>query len=454
MPGILTFDIAKLSKSFFNFRNIEIQNFVIDSRRVLPGDCFIAFKGQRLDGNDFVEEAKRQGAACAIVTELRESFKNLGIPIFYTDDPYAIIRELAEKKRSRVKARFVTITGSSGKTTTKEFTAQLLSNFYKVGKTPGNNNNMLGVSLALLNLDPDCEVGVFETGTNQKGEVKELTSLVKPIGSVTTNVGPSHLHFFSSVRGVFKAETEQGGWLSRVCGFWVLNYDNSFLRKLLSKYKNISFHWFSLQKNRGVSPSFLEWDERGGFWGFSLRFSDDNLEVFLPFWGSFNVRNFLAAVATAQRFEKFSREKLQDMVYGLKLPDLRSNVQVEDKLIIVWDCYNANPESFSESVDEVISFRNKFFSSWRLVGVFADMAELGRLAPFYHGLVASKVEKYFFKVFYVGEHFSIFRKKMGEGCEAIDSLENLARKLKQLKEVIILVKGSHKFLLDKLREFF
>ncbi|MCS6894073.1 MAG: Mur ligase family protein, partial [Deltaproteobacteria bacterium] len=208
-----------------------IRSFVIDSRLVTQGDCFICFKGKNTDGHKFIEDAILKGASLIVASDPAEAskFRNR-TNIALCKDPVNFLQQCAHYRRKKLNATFVTITGAVGKTTTKEFTRNLLEQKFSVFATPKNENNLLGVSLSLLNMPLTTQIAIIETGTNHFGEVGELTKLVKPHGTITTAIAPSHLEFFKTTEGVLLAETEQISWFQNRSGFWCINFDDKFLR--------------------------------------------------------------------------------------------------------------------------------------------------------------------------------------------------------------------------------
>lgn len=431
-----------------------INRFVINSKHAGENDCFFAFKGKTFDGNDFVEEVLSKKGFAVMTDKIKaKKFENSD-RVIYVEDPVKCLVSLAKINRNRLKATFVTVTGACGKTTTKEYLGRILSTQFKVFVTPENQNNLLGVSLALCNVSDKDEFAIIETGTNRPGEVRELTELVKPHGSVTTNIHPSHLQFFNNVSGVLEAETEQQEWLESIGGFWCLNHDDAQLRLFAKSLKNIKLFFFGGKKKHanGVFIQNIKLVENDGLPAYEVKLDISRRPITLRAFGSYNALNLAAATAVVFAVGIPDIETLISQA-ELVQPAYRSNMRwIGDNLFII-DCYNANPGSFKAAIEETAKVRSCLYPQKKLVGVFADMLELGSKARFYHYALARWIKKAnFSEVYYLGAFSDIFRKHVPQVIKVCDSLHQLKEQLELLSGSVVLVKGSHYFRLEQLFE--
>ncbi len=445
-------DLLKFCKLVGKFKSLKINSFKLDSRIITPNDCFVCFKGTKFDANDFINQALEKGGVVISSNLEKASRFSDRNNVFYSEDPLRSLKELAEFKRKSSTTEFVTITGATGKTTTKEFIKQILEDSYPVFATHKNQNNLLGVSLALLNMPEKTKIGVIETGTNHFGEVEELTNLVKPNGSVTTNIYPSHLQFFKSVLGVLKAETEQISWLKSnpKTKFWWLNYDDKYLRRFCKEnYDFLKF--FSMENSRAnvfiekVTPVEKEI-------GYIFKLNIFRKPIIFPHFGIFNLNNLVCAVSVCTEFLDTSRIEKILTSKSLTLPDFRSTIRKIRSNILVVDCYNSNPGSLISSATETAEISKKFGGK-KLVGVISEMAELGARSEYYHNKVAKILKKLgFSKIYFCGGMINQFIEVFGKDYVIQfdhNNLSHLVKELKKLKDCIILLKGSHVYGLER-----
>ena len=234
----------------------------IDTRTIKRGELFIALKGEHFDGHDFVNEAVKIGANAVVINEEKYSeFENLSVPVITVKDTTIALGDLAEIWREKLTAKIIGITGSSGKTTTKEILASLLSMKYKVNKTVANNNNHIGVPLTILSTNNSHEVLVAELGSNHFGEISYSANILQPDYALITNIGDSHLEFLENRNGVLKEKVSLfEATLSRK-GYLFVNNDDKMLKKIFPKYLNrISF---GFSKNSDVKGKILSCSDMG-----------------------------------------------------------------------------------------------------------------------------------------------------------------------------------------------
>ena len=353
-----------------------ISGWSIDSRTVNPGDCFFALRGPSKDGHDYVDNVVEKGAALAIV----ERHVDANIPQLVVPDTLAALQQLARKVRERWGGTVVGVTGSAGKTTTKDAIASLLNVQIRTGRTIGNYNNHFGVPLSILRLPDDCKAAVIEMGMNHAGEIRELARIAKPQIGVVTNAGWAHAEFFENgIEGVALAKRELIEELP-AGGIAVLNADDERVREFGNVHsgRSILFGISEFSKDAEVRAEDLRLCPDGA------HFRCLGVEFESPLAGRHGVSNVLAAIAVAWAMG-IAPERLRDAVRTLatgKMRGERSVHQLSDSrgaITVINDCYNANPEAM-RSMLEVL----RGTPARRRIAVLGEMLELGREAGALH----------------------------------------------------------------------
>ena len=390
---------------------LRVAGYSIDSRTIRPGELFFAVRGQRLDGHDFVMAALDGGASAAVVaSHRRDDFpaaarpKLLGVP-----DPLEALQKLAAAVRHLWGGPVVAVTGSAGKTTTKQMIATLLRTRYRVLENEGNLNNQFGLPLSLLRLEPETEVGVFELAMSGPGEIRLLASLAAPNVGVVTNVGPVHLEFFPDVDAIARAKCElietlgEQAWAvlnaddPRVSTFgeamagWVLYFGISRPAQFRGEklVPNGNGGWAFTVPAAGFRTVPLGAVERGEFRKESPGAEEPPPTRFhLPLLGRHNVRNALAALATAYLFG-ISPASLSEAVAGLRPAPMRGEVaRLANGALVVNDCYNSNPEALDTMLEAVASLPAR-----RRIAALGGMLELGPASEALHFQCGARVGK-------------------------------------------------------------
>ncbi|MFO7768110.1 MAG: UDP-N-acetylmuramoyl-tripeptide--D-alanyl-D-alanine ligase [bacterium] len=349
-----------------------------DSRTVRKGDLFIALKGERFDGHDFVGEALRRGAHAAVVDEewltSQDRRAVRGKPLIGVPDTLEALQELARYHRRRMGIPLIGVTGSNGKTTTKEMTASVLGGRFRVLKSEASFNNHIGVPLTLLRLRRAHEAAVLELGTNHPGEIAELCRIAAPSAGIITNVGPVHLEFLGDEEGVARAKGELADAIGRD-GFLVLNADDERVMGLASRTpaRKVTF---GFSEGADVRPEGLEL--RGGaFARFLLR--GERVRLRVP--GRHNVHNALAAAAAGFAMGCEPAE-VREGLESYRGTAWRGELVRTGGLLVLNDAYNANPVSTARALDLLAEWQNG--KPRRKVAVLGDMLELGEAAPEAH----------------------------------------------------------------------
>lgn len=367
----------------------------LDSRAVTGGELFFAMPGERTDGHLFVGQALARGAAAAVVQ------RRVEIPptsaAIEVDDSLAALHRLTRQVRDRIPRRLVAITGSIGKTTTKEILTTLLGRRYRVACNPGNLNNLLGFPIALLGIAEDTEWMVAEMGMSTPGELARLSRLGRPDVALFTNIRPVHLEFFGSLEAIARAKAELLEGLAPG-GLVVANRDDDRIVGIVERHAG-PLVWFGIEKD----AEFRVADVRPCREGLGSRFrfvaGGESFDIRLPLHGGYNVANFLAAAACACSLGVAAADvaELARLVQG---PPNRGVVHVEGEgRVIVDDSYNSSPAALSESLRSAAELAGA--RHWAVLG---DMLELGEAAARLHRQAGREAaELGFSPIFGVGE---------------------------------------------------
>ena len=420
-------DISALYKCF-----TECGKVTTDSRNCPEGSMFIALKGETFNGNAYALQALEKGCQYAVVDE--KEYAADGHPrILLVDDCLKALQELANYHRHKMGTRIIGITGTNGKTTTKELIASVLQKRYEVLYTQGNLNNHIGVPLTLLRLTPEHELAVIEMGANHPGEIKALTRIVEPDYGMITNVGKAHLEGFGSFEGVIKTKGELYDYLrERKNSTIFIHHDNLYLRNMARGLNLISYgsadELYVNGHVTGNSP-YLIFEWRAGKDG-------ESTEVKTQLIGEYNFANALAAVTIGHFFEVAS-EKIDAALREYTPQNTRSQLkQTADNTLII-DAYNANPTSMQASIS---NFRNMEVENKMLI--LGDMRELGKDGPKEHQKIADFLAECGFKdVMLVGEQFAAAKHNFPTYPDAPAVIEVLQKSKPHGKT--ILIKGSN-----------
>jgi UDP-N-acetylmuramoyl-tripeptide--D-alanyl-D-alanine ligase len=349
-------------------RQATALGYSIDSRTIQPGEVFFAVRGERFDGHDFVLEALKKGAVAAIVGHDRLPNFSAKAGLMAVGDPLAALQALAAAVRRFWAKPLVGVTGSTGKTTTKEAIAQVLSSRLRVLKSEGNLNNHFGLPLMLLKLEPDHDIAVIEMGMSHAGEIAMLARIAQPEIGVVTNVAPVHLEFFASVGEIARAKYELVEALP-VSGTAILNGDDEYVSQF-----GRDFHgkviFYGLRPDALVRAENVEAQGKFGS-QFDLVVDGSREKATVPLVGAHNVSNALAAVAVALESGFTAAEAARELA-RLAPADKRGQVVQLGNITIINDCYNSNPKALNAMVDALATM-----PAARRIVVAGEMLELG-----------------------------------------------------------------------------
>jgi UDP-N-acetylmuramoyl-tripeptide--D-alanyl-D-alanine ligase len=413
-------------------------NVVTDSRKIEKDCLFFALKGEKFNGNLFAEEALSKGAAYAIVDEKEFCQEKKTILV---DDVLTTLQHLAKHHRKKLGIPILGITGTNGKTTTKELVAAVLAAKYRVVFTQGNLNNQIGVPLTLLQMDTTTEIGVVEMGANHPGEIAELCAIADPDFGLITNVGRAHLEGFGSFEAIKNTKAGLYRHLKRKGGTVFYNIDNSVLSELAADIKNkISYG----EKNADFtgqpvwSPPYIH---------VKAVFPQGILYLNSQLTGQYNFENILAAVCIGN-FLKVDPQDIQSALQKYTPQNNRSQLIEKGELKIVLDAYNANPVSMKASIESFVSM----FPSPRFL-ILGDMLELGSFSGEEHSAIVHQIKKHpFEEVFFVGPLFTEAAK--GFSFKTFRDSVELCGYLAQnpVSRGAVLIKGSRGIQLEKVLE--
>ncbi|MGD0215000.1 MAG: UDP-N-acetylmuramoyl-tripeptide--D-alanyl-D-alanine ligase [Terriglobales bacterium] len=353
------------------------QGYSIDSRTVQPGELFFAVKGERFDGHDFVEQALGRGAIAAVVRKDQLVRYSKPAGLLAVDDTLVALQTLATAVRKIWGKTAIGVTGSMGKTTTKEAIAHLLAIKYRVHRTRGNFNNHFGLPLGLLTLEPEFDIAVVEMGMSHSGEIAALARIALPNQAVVTNVAPVHLENFDSIAGIARAKYELIEALPHG-GTAVLNADDEYVSQFGRDFKG-KVVLFGLKPMAGVPADV--WAENIEMLGpEGTRFdlvsrlvsSEVRQSVHSPLIGKHNVANVLAAAAIALE-HGITPSEIAAALPSLQAADKRGQVVQVGNITVLYDCYNSSPKALMAAVDTLAGISAK-----RRIVVAGEMLELGQ----------------------------------------------------------------------------
>ena len=419
----------------------SVSKISIDSRKIKKGSLFIAIKGEKFDGHNFVRDVIKNGASAVVIERKKYSqFRDLDVPVILVDNSIEALGGLAKVWRSKLNAKVVSITGSAGKTTTKDMIGTLISEKYKTKKTSGNNNNHIGVPLTILDANKNDEILVVEHGTNHFGEINYTANIAQPDYALITNIGNSHIEFLKNKRGVLKEKKSLFDVTTKRNGTLLINKDDKLLKNVYPDYKNKLT--YGTEQRVDVKGKIIRYSEDGKPF-VELRYKGKTIKAHFNLYGEQNFKNFLAAASVAFKLG-LSKKQILSGMSKLSSPDKRLNVNEYSDFLLIDDTYNANPESMKASIEllgRINLFKNK-------IAILGDMLELGNMELLYHKGLASVIRKNKINIVYcLGNRMKVLHKELEDtGIESKYFLRRgaLSELLvnTDLSDSVILVKGS------------
>ena len=407
-----------------------------DSRNCPKGSIFFALKGDKFDGNQYAGKALASGCVYAVIDN---PDYYIGERTILVDNVLKTLQQLAHHHRKVLGLPIIGITGTNGKTTTKELLAAVHSTKFNLLYTEGNFNNHIGVPLTLLRLTHDHEMAVIEMGASHPGDIKELVDIVHPNYGIITNVGRAHLEGFGSFEGVIRTKGELYDYIRRSKGKIFIKKENEYLQSIAKGIEQITYgngdDAFASGQVVSCDPFLVfNWKQQGKL---------HTVETHMI--GSYNLDNVLAAVAVG-RFFKIPAERISRAIAAYEPTNNRSQFKKTENNELIIDAYNANPSSMKVALDNFITMPVQPKAI-----ILGDMRELGPTSDELHAEVVEQIKKgQFDKVFLCGEHFS----KVGKEFSPFATTEAMVEELRKqpLKGYHILIKGSHSMGLEKLAD--
>lgn len=429
--------------------SISFRTFNIDSRISQPGELFFALKAQR-DGHAYIADAAQKGAAGAVISDPIAP-PNPDMAMIQVPDTLFALQNLAEKVLDTQPVKVVGITGSIGKTTTKEFAAALLTESFNVLKSEGNYNNHIGLPLSILKLQKKDEVTVLEMGMSSAGEIARLAQIAPPDIAVITNIHPVHLEFFSNIEEIAQAKKEilEG---MKTNGTAVLNGDDPAVQKIAKDWRGTKL-LFGLSEGCDIRAENIQ---RAGLqeMSFELIYGGKKGETAIPFIFKSFLYNFLAASATAYALST-PFENILAQTHTLKPIPMRGEIfHLPDDIILIDDSYNSNPAALESVLKDLSQLEAK-----RKVAILGDMLELGKTQTSYHHEAGKQVQQNAWDMLItigpLSHHMAEGALQAGMNNAQIASFENSDEAADQVMSLLepgdlVLVKGSRAIRTDKI----
>lgn len=404
------------------------KNYLVDTdtRKIRSGSIYFALKGENFNGNKFAIEALSKGVNYAVIDEIEF---NKHPKTILVKNVLETLQELANFHRKQLKIPIISLTGSNGKTTTKELINVVLSKKYKITATTGNLNNHIGVPLTLLNMTPETEIGIVEMGANHLKEIEFSCSIAEPNYGYITNFGKAHLEGFGSIEGVIKGKSELYTFLRNTNGIVFINEDDKIQVKQSTGIKTVSFNKNSIQfiaANPFVKVQF------------------NNILIESQLIGKYNFNNIAAAITIGDYF-KVSEIAIKSAIENYIPTNNRSQIIKKGTNKIILDAYNANPSSMQAALENF----NQLKDSSKIV-ILGDMFELGKESKSEHQKIAELATSYkFHKVYLIGKAFSTASVKNAFSFDSFESFKN-SNKYININNSTILIKGSRGMALERI----
>lgn len=416
---------------------LESAGISTDTRNIAPGSMFIALRGDRFNANEFAAEALTKGASYAVVdqSEFAKGKSYILVP-----DTLDALQKLARFHRDRLEIPVLALTGSNGKTTTKELIYAILSRRYKVHATRGNLNNHIGVPLTVLSIKPHHEVAVVEMGANHLGEIAMLCGIADPTHGLITNIGRAHIGLFGGIEQIARAKGELYDHLAARNGVVFVNSDNDRLAAMAKKFKSTVTYpatgdYYTAQL-LGADPYVR------------LR-ADNGKEVATQLIGAYNFENLAAALCIGKYFG-VAPDEANAAVAAYRPENMRSQVVQKDSNTIILDAYNANPSSMQAAIENLLAM-----GGTRKILILGDMFELGEESEREHRLLAALIKQHGFSEVYLCGTLMAAAAEEIPHAHYFTNKADLIRALKaaDISNSVVLIKASRGIGLEEVVEY-
>jgi UDP-N-acetylmuramoyl-tripeptide--D-alanyl-D-alanine ligase len=423
--------IQEIHSIFINSKGVTT-----DSRKIEKGQIFFALKGENFNGNEYAKSAIERGAEYAIIDEAEYADIERTILV---KGVLNCLQELAKFHRKYLNIPILAITGSNGKTTTKELISSVLNKRFSLGYTQGNLNNHIGVPLTLLSFSKETEMGVVEMGANHIGEIEVLCNIADPDYGIITNIGKAHIEGFGSFEGVIKTKSELYNYLKRKKGKIFINGEDNLLLSQSTDLEKVSY---GKKHNLFVSAEFIASSP-------FLEIKWDQFEIRTKLVGEYNFNNVLAAICIGSYFN-VPKEKIVEAIEDYQPKNNRSQLTKTETNTLIIDAYNANPTSMELAIRNFLNIKedNKFL-------ILGDMFELGGSSKEEHHKIIQLADKLKFEnAIFIGENFYNFRNEFPvyQFFENTTSLSNYL-KINTIKNATLLLKASRGIKLEQVVDY-
>ncbi|WP_304157138.1 UDP-N-acetylmuramoyl-tripeptide--D-alanyl-D-alanine ligase [Mesonia mobilis] len=412
---------------------LESTGICTDTRKLKKGNLYLALKGDNFNGNNFAAKALELGADYSIVDEQPEEQND---HIIKVEDGLDTLQKLAAYHRKYLNLPILSITGSNGKTTTKELIREVLSKKYKTVSTKGNLNNHIGVPLTLLSMNKETEFGIVEMGANHQGEIASLCKIAQPDYGYITNFGKAHLEGFGGVEGVIKGKSELYNYLIKNNKTIFINYDDEIQ---VEKSKGTDIISFSEGKNATHQITFLKADP-------FVKINTEDTLINSQLIGTYNAKNIAVAICIGKYF-KIPVKAIKEAIESYQPTNNRSQIINQNSNQIILDAYNANPTSMKAALEnlEAIPAKNK-------IAILGDMFEVGNTSAEEHQIIIDLLEKLEFSNMMVcGKNFYQTSTQEVSKFENFEDLKNYIQR-NNFEDATILIKGSRGMALERILE--
>ena len=415
--------IAKIHQIFL----AQKQNFTTDTRKIKDGSIFFALKGERFNGNTFAQKAIELGARYVVIDEKEHSIPNKTILV---ENVLKCLQSLATFHRNYLNIPILSLTGSNGKTTTKELIREVLSTQHNVCATVGNLNNHIGVPLTLLSMTAQTEIGVVEMGANHQKEIDFLCKIAQPNYAFITNFGKAHIEGFGSEEGIVKGKSEMYDYIHHTNGIAFVNQQES---KMVEKSAKCNCVY--------INPSESPLIDINPF--VKLQYQNQNIQSQLI--GKYNYNNIIAAISIGEYF-KISEENIQKSIENYTPNNNRSQIIQKQNTQIILDAYNANPTSMEAALENLTTLKSP-----KKAVILGDMFELGESASAEHlNLIQKTLANEYHTTIFVGENF--YKHKTEQAC-FFKSFDELKKHFNfDFSQSTLLIKGSRGMALERILE--
>lgn len=421
-------EIAKLHELFKNSSGV-----CTDTRNIIKDSIFFALKGDNFNGNKFAVKAIEEGCAYSVIDEEEYATHENCILV---DDVLKSLQDLAHFHRKQFQIPVLGITGSNGKTTSKELIGAVLSQKFNLLMTAGNLNNHIGVPLTLLQLNEKHRFAIIEMGANKPKDIKELAEIAAPTHGIITNIGAAHLEGFGSLMGVINTKKELYDYISKHEGVLFYNNDDEILKNILPSNTENNEYGTTVGTVRGELKELTPYVRFR--WNFKSTYSSPILTSKLV--GKYNFTNFIAAACIGKYF-KVDNDKIGKALENYQPTNNRSQVSEIGSNTYVVDCYNANPTSMLSALESFVEIAHN-----NKVVIIGDMLELGNYSSEEHQKIVDYVTEHNIKTILVGSEFQ----KTNNSFESFKSVDELIESGKnKFEEALILLKGSRGIQLEK-----